>query len=67
MKKQFRQIITGVSVVTSVVFVVVHIIIGVKIMDNRYDYLTESFIEILCFSILLVCVLLKYHFNHSDE
>lgn len=58
-----KKAIKWARIIATILFVIVWLIIGLKLLDNNYDFLTEVYVAFACFVIILVCSLCRLFTN----
>lgn len=52
-----KQIMKWIRIIVLTIFCVDWLIIGVKLLDNNFDFLIEAYVAFACFVILLFCTI----------
>lgn len=54
-----KRIAKWVLWITIGISIIVQGIIGIKLLDGNYDFITEAYIGAACFAILFLCILIQ--------
>ena len=52
-----KKIVTWILIISICISVIVWGVIGVKILDNNYDFLIEAYIGYVCFAVMMACII----------